>query len=149
MLGKGAFANVFKGSLLSDPQRVFAIKEIDHNKLTEKAREALFKEIEIHKLIDNPAIVRLYSVRRTIHHYYLILEYCEGKDLFSYLRTKKKLSEEEVQFIMHSLMPAFQYLYSNKILHRDIKLKNILRATSKENSAVKLCDFGAARSFIH
>ena len=93
IIGKGAFANVYKGTLLNDPSKVFAIKEIDHYRLTEKAREALFKEIEIHQQIDNPAIVRLYNVKRTENHYYLILEYCEGKDLHNYLRTKKLLSE--------------------------------------------------------
>jgi serine/threonine protein kinase len=145
IIGKGSFATVYLGYELTNKTKKFAIKEIEHRKLEGKQRDALDKEIEIHKAIDNPAIIKLHAIRRTPNHYYLILEYCEGKDLHTYLKSKGKLSEMEVQYMMHSLVPAFQYLYEHKVIHRDIKLKNLLRAQNKDYSIIKVCDFGTAR----
>ena len=144
-VGKGSFATVYIGYELTNKANKLAIKEIDHRKLEGKQREALDKEIEIHKAIDNPAIIKLHAVRKTPNHYYLILEYCEGKDLYNYLKSKGKLDEMEVQFMIHSLIPAFQYLNEHKVMHRDIKLKNLLRTQDMEYSTIKLCDFGTAR----
>ena len=145
IIGKGSFATVYLGCEISNKTKKLAIKEIEYRKLEGKQREALDKEIEIHKAIENTAIIKLINVRRTPNHYYLILEYCEGKDLHSYLKSKGKLDELETQHMMHSLLPAFQYLYEHKIIHRDIKLKNLLRTHNKEYSTIKLCDFGTAR----
>lgn len=75
----------------------FAIKEISNavlkEKLGDRGQEALKKEIEISKLLNQKNIIKLYDIIKTERNNYLVFEFCGGGDLRSYLREKKRLSE--------------------------------------------------------
>jgi len=84
-----------------------------------------------------------------IHHYFededsffLVLELCEGGDLFSYVKEYGSLSEEETKTLGLQLIAGVEYLHGQKIMHRDLKLGNILLNTDKTN--IKIADFGLA-----
>ncbi len=144
IIGKGSTSKVYVGRKRDNPTQKYAIKQVNYYALNQKEKKALETEIKIHKSISNPSIATLYATIKENEYMYLVIEYCEGKDLYSYVTSKGIVSEAEMQFMMHSLEPAFNYLRANKIVHRDIKLKNLLRKENKEFSPIKLCDFGTA-----
>lgn len=74
------------------------------------------------------------------------MELLRGKDLFHYLEKRAfKISEERACNIFHSLAAAIYYLHSYGILHRDLKLDNVLMVNDKEDSDVKIVDFGLSK----
>ena len=158
-LGKGAFGEVYLTTKQGSKQK-FATKKIDKKfAANPKARKYLENEIAILKDISHENIVKLYEVKETSQFYYLVTEYCNGGDLSDCLDTyqdkyNKPFTEEIVQYLMKQIVSAIRYLHEKTILHRDLKLDNILvnfenEEDRKENNIlkakVKIIDFGFAR----
>ncbi len=80
-------------------------------------------------------------MKKTNNNYYLVLEYCNDGDLDSYLKKKKYLVEDEAVGMMCELIHGFHHLYKHNIIHRDLKLANIL----KHDGVVKIADFGFSK----
>ena len=158
-LGKGAFGEVFLTSKQGTKQK-FATKQIDKKYAANpKAKKYLDNEIMILKDIDHENIVKLYDVKETSQYFYLVTEYCNGGGLSDCLEKYKEKNnaafpEELVQYLMKQIVSALRYLHSKRILHRDIKLDNILVHYDSEEdrvnqnimkAKVKMIDFGFAR----
>ena len=158
-LGKGSFGEVFYTTIQGETIP-YATKVYDRE-LIEKS-EDLFNymktEITILKSLDHPNIVKLKEVKKTKKHFYLVMEYCNGGDLYNFLqkyqeKNKSAFSEEIVQYLMRQIMSAMHYFHSKNIMHRDIKLENILLKFDSEEdknnlnimkSQIKIIDFGFA-----
>lgn len=95
--------------------------------------------------INQENIIKLYEVIKTKKNYYIVLEYCAGGDLHKFLKKRKRISEHEVQSILYQLSNGFRVLYQKDIIHRDIKLSNLLFLDKTPNSLVKIADFGFAK----
>lgn len=80
-------------------------------------------------------------MKKTANNFYLILEYCNDGDLEAYVKKRKYLVEDEAIEIFIELLQGFKHLYKHKILHRDLKLANILRHEGK----IKIADFGFSK----
>ena len=158
-LGKGAFGKVFLTSKQGSMQK-FATKQIDKKYAANpKAKRYIDNEIAILKDINHENIVKLYDVKETSQYFYLVTEYCNGGALSDRLEEYKDtynapFPEEIVQYLMRQIMSAMKYLHGKKILHRDIKLDNILVHFNSEEdkknnnllkAKVKMIDFGFAR----
>ena len=116
-----------------------AIKQIP------KAMSAsLTREIHHHRQLHHPHITQLYEVIATETNIWLVTELCSGGELFNYLAEKGRLSEEETRVIFGQLCLAVAYVHSKGIVHRDLKLENVLL---DERCRVKLGDFGFTREF--
>ena len=89
----------------------------------------------------NNNIIRLIDIKKTANNIYLVLEYCNEGDLGAYLKSKKKIPEDEAIEYFVQILHAFETLVNNKIMHRDFKLPNVL----KHNGVIKLADFGFAK----
>lgn len=72
----------------------------------------------------------------------LVMELCAGGDLLNFVRKRKRLDEETAKVLFKQVMEGIGYIHSKKILHRDIKLDNIL-LDGKGN--VKIADFGVSK----
>ena len=158
-LGKGAFGEVYLTSKQGSKQK-YATKKID-KKFTQnpRAKKYLDNEINILKEIDHPNIIKLVDVKETTHFYYLVMELCNGGGLSDCLedyqkKNKKPFPEETVQYLMRQIVDGINYLHKRHILHRDIKLDNLLvnfdsdEDKKKRNmlkAKVKIIDFGFAR----
>jgi serine/threonine protein kinase len=70
------------------------------------------------------------------------MEYVCGGDLLSFVRKRSKLNEPTAKFIFKQIIEGLQYIHSQNIVHRDIKLDNIL--IDLQNN-VKICDFGVSK----
>ena len=158
-LGKGAFGEVYLTSKQGSQER-FATKKIDKKYAANpKAKKYIDNEIKILKEIDHPNIIKLYDVKENNQNYYLVMEYCNGGGLSDCLeyhikQFRKPFSEEVVQYLMKQIVSGLRYLHGKHILHRDIKLDNILvKFDSEEDrqkknmlkAKVKIIDFGFAR----
>jgi serine/threonine protein kinase len=71
-----------------------------------------------------------------------VIELMSGGDLLSYVRKRRQLKEDVAKSVFKQIIQAVQYCHSKGILHRDIKLDNILL---KIDGSVKLCDFGVSK----
>ena len=70
------------------------------------------------------------------------MELCAGGDLLSFVRRRKKLDEDVAKFIFLQAARGLAYCHRNLVMHRDIKLENLLL---DEDGTVKLCDFGVSQ----
>ena len=157
-LGKGAYGEVYLTTIKGD-SKLIATKKIDksfcENPITKKY---LINEINILKMLNHPNIVKFIDLKRTSNHYYIMMEYCNGGELHKVLekymeKNGKPFPEEIVQHLMRQIIDAFKYIHSKDIMHRDIKLENILlnydTNEDKQNqnlmkANIKIIDFGFA-----
>ena len=158
-LGKGSFGEVYLTSKQGTKQK-FATKKIDR-KFTQnpRAKKYLDNEISILKEIEHPNIIKLIEVHETTQYIYLVMELCNGGGLSDCLedhikKNKGPFPEEVVQYLMRQIVSGLNYLHKRNILHRDIKLDNILVDFDNEEdrknknmmkAKVKIIDFGFAR----
>lgn len=100
-------------------------------------------EIDLHRSVDHPNIVKLHSVHETKNHIILKLEYARGLELHHLCY--KTMSEPEAQKLTKQLLTALEYLHSKYIIHLDIKPQNIIVT---DDGQIKLLDLGIARKFV-
>ena len=142
-IGGGNYGEIFSGTL------EIAIKRISKSLVK---KQDLYQEIERERQIltqcESKNIVKLYDFIENENYYDFILEKCDS-DLSQILHNRRKgFSLLEIKNIMKQLNNAFKTMQKNNIIHRDIKLENILIKyinKSKNEFNVKLCDFGLSR----
>eukprot|EP01117_Protostelium_nocturnum_P015682 TRINITY_DN609_c0_g2_i2.p1 TRINITY_DN609_c0_g2~~TRINITY_DN609_c0_g2_i2.p1 ORF type:complete len:829 (-),score=214.06 TRINITY_DN609_c0_g2_i2:11-2497(-) len=138
-LGRGAFSKV-KRAVDSTTKAQVAIKIITKSKLSEEDLQRAHRETQIMMKLSHQHIVKLYKTIETPKKLYLVLEFVPGCDLMTYVIEKKGLSEEESKEIFVQLISALLYCHQSKVIHRDVKHKNIL--IDKTTRQIKLIDFG-------
>ena len=158
-IGKGAFSKVILAKKKDSGER-FAIKQIDKSFINDpRYKKYLNNEVFILNNIKDPNIISFYGTKMDMNYIYLIFEYCNGGDLQHCLDKYLKIHDKPfpqniVQYIMRKIISGFVYLHSRKILHRDIKLDNMLVKFKSEedmenlnmlNAEIKITDFGFAR----
>jgi len=140
-IGKGSYA-VVKKAIRKTDNKIVAMKIYEKQKLLDPHRKKVVnREIQILKKLSHPNIVKLYEVIDSTKKLYLIMEYVKGQTLSSYLKSKKdnKLSESEIKLLFKQILCGIQYCHKSNIVHRDIKLENILIT---EDCIIKIIDFG-------
>ena len=101
-------------------------------------------EFTILRVISHPNIVSIYEFFIDDQNCSMIQELMEGESLFDRVLHEKHLNELESKIIIRQILMALFYLHSNNIIHRDIKMENLVFKEKKSNS-VKLIDFGSAK----
>ena len=147
LLGKGAFGKV-NLSLHVLTGRLVAIKSINKNKIiTERQKSKIQIETSIMKTLSSSEhIVKIYETYETKNHICIVMEYISAGDLLSYIRKRSKLTEPIAKYIFKQIILGIQFIHKNKIVHRDIKLDNILIDL---NNKIKICDFGVSKKIIN
>ena len=104
------------------------------------------REIDVLKQSQHPNIVGLIDLFENSDYYYIVLEYMQGKDLFDYIQVRSfKLTEHRVKEIAYQIGLALKYLHNYGIVHRDLKLENVMMSDNLETAVPKLVDFGLAK----
>jgi len=153
ILGSGTYSIVYMGRCIGSKienkiireDKLVAIKKINMRKLTYNGSKMLTTEINIMKeLIDSnhPNIVKCYDIINDLDVTYIVMEYCDGGDL-SGLLIGKKFKDTYIRYYFGQILNGIKFLRQNKIIHRDMKPKNILLSSDKKE--IKLCDFGFAK----
>ena len=144
-LGQGTFGRV---SLVQDKvsQRVFALKALHKKEVVEYKQQAnVMNEKNIMLMCHHPFILALYNTYKTDHKLYMLLEYCNGGELFGRLHTNNRdgvTNAQHAKFYCGCCTLALGYLLQRKIIYRDLKPENML--VDKEGY-VKVIDFGFAK----
>ncbi|CAK9030969.1 unnamed protein product [Durusdinium trenchii] len=142
-IGEGGFGSVHKAwdQALGTMR---AVKRIEKSKAL--SLEDVNREIEMLRVMDHPNIVRLYATYEDERFLYLVMELCEGGELFDALAEATHLSEPVVQVAMRQVFGAVAHCHSKQIVHRDLKPENFIlqKNAEVETSPLKLIDFGLA-----
>ena len=145
-LGQGGFGSVFLYKNKLTNQDV-AIKFIDLKTImTPEDVNRLYSEISILRGLKHPNIVDLIDVFDLDNRSCFVMEYCSGGELKELVQNKGPLSEKEVYRIIIQIVDAIRYCHNNSIVHRDLKLENILFSTQTRR-IVKIVDFGISGMF--
>ena len=155
-LGKGAYGEVYLTTKKGD-KKLYATKSLIRADIeSSEAMKYLRNEILILQKLDHPNIAKFVDVKKSKKHFYIVMEYCNGGELSQALEKYQKkyghsFPEEIVQHFMRQIINAFEYIHKLKIIHRDIKLENILinyeTEEDKNNlnlmkATAKIIDFG-------
>ena len=135
-IGEGAFGKVKLGKHIPTGERV-AIKIITKDSIY---INKIKKEIKILQRIKHINIIQLYEIIETKKHLYIIMEYCSGKDLFSLIKSKHRLSEIEACNYFQQIINGVECIHLSLITHRDLKPENIL--LDDNNKRIVITDFG-------
>uniref|UniRef100_A0A8C3JDZ6 Maternal embryonic leucine zipper kinase n=1 Tax=Calidris pygmaea TaxID=425635 RepID=A0A8C3JDZ6_9CHAR len=136
-IGTGGFAKVKLAQHLLTGEKV-AIKIMDKLALGDDLPRVK-TEIDAMKNLRHQHICQLYHVIETSTKVFVVLEYCPGGELFDYIISKDRLSEEEARVFFRQIVSAIAYVHSQGYAHRDLKPENLL--IDKEHN-LKLIDFG-------
>jgi len=156
-LGCGSFAIVYKGLNVKTHQ-IVAIKEIDidclinHNN-SEKLQQNFVLEVKTMQMLRHPNILKLIKVVTGERNLYMILEYCNAGDLYTYIKKKtthsvcwqQGICEQDAHQMAVQLKDGLKYMHSMGIIHRDLKPQNILVSQEGESVTIKIADFGFAK----
>jgi len=155
LLGKGSFGEVYLTQKVGFPE-LLATKVMNLNQNTsKKLLKYLNYELSIMKELNNHQnIIRFYDNFSSLHHCYVVMEYCNGGSLSESLkRYGKPFPQEIIQHFMRQIVEGLKYIHSKGIIHRDIKMDNILIKYKNEDdlknfrllkSEIKIIDFGLA-----
>uniref|UniRef100_A0A673KWC7 non-specific serine/threonine protein kinase n=1 Tax=Sinocyclocheilus rhinocerous TaxID=307959 RepID=A0A673KWC7_9TELE len=137
-LGKGNFA-VVKLARHKVTKTQVAIKIIDKTRLNSANLEKIYREVQIMKLLNHPHIIKLYQVMETKDMLYIVTEYAKNGEMFDYLTSNGRMSENEARKKFWQILTAVDYCHRHHIVHRDLKTENLLLDA---NMNIKLADFG-------
>lgn len=139
-LGHGASGKVYMVTHKQTGQK-FACKVVKKNSSMNDA-QSMSTEIEIMKRIRHRHIVSMYELYETPKCLWIILELVDGGDLYHFLANTLHYNEVMASRQFKQVLQGLHYLHSLGVVHRDLKLDNILLQGSGPNSDLKIADFG-------
>lgn len=146
-IGEGTYGVVYRAKDSKSPlEKIVALKKVRMENEKEGLPMSALREISLLLKCDHENIVRLQEVLvgRSLDSIFLSMEYCEH-DLSSLLdNMATAFTESQVKCIFLQLLKGLKYLHSNFIIHRDLKVSNLLIT---DKGCVKIADFGLARFF--
>ena len=157
-IGQGSFGEVYL-TTRNGYNKLYATKKVSKQKIElPSVKKHFIDEIEILKTLNHKNIIKLETIRQSQNNFYIICEYYNGGGLFDCLKQYKirygrPFPENIVQHFMRQIVDALVYLHQRKIIHRDLKLENLLINYESEEdknnfnllkAEVKIIDFGFA-----
>lgn len=133
---------------------IYEIKNKEYEYYFNRLKQLIESEIEILSNIDNKNIIKFYGYSYNKGIYYLKMEYCNGGDVYEYLKKNNSSDKNSFNGVSNEFLYEFikqtsdglVYLHKNNIIHRDIKLHNVLMINDKKKNDIvfKISDFGFA-----
>lgn len=143
-LGSGSYG-IVKQCLHKVTGQERAVKIIEKKKIKNMAQ--FRTEVTILQTLDHPHVIKMYEYFEDDDSIYLVLEKCEGGELFDRIIEKEFFSEKEAARIFKQILQAINYCHNNGVCHRDLKPENFIFATKEESSDIKIIDFGLSKIF--
>ena len=150
-IGEGSYGAVYLAFNLYTKQKV-AIKRIVKNEENKIDELELINEINILKKLSHPNILKIIEFYQSEHSYYIITDHCSNGELYDQI--KYKYNENQLAVLFYQMLSGIAYLHAHNIVHRDLKLENILiseievdKKTNDRYFWIKIIDFGTAKIF--
>ena len=129
-LGRGAFGEVYL-STDENLDELTAVKVINRKKLSPIQKNKLLIQLDVLSKLNHKNVTKILDKQKTSNNFYIEMEYSNGPNLYEYVKQYKKkygkcLNEETVQKLVKQIASGLEYLHKNKIIHRDIKLENLI-----------------------
>ncbi|XP_073661821.1 serine/threonine-protein kinase Nek1 isoform X9 [Tursiops truncatus] len=142
-IGEGSFGKAILVKSIEDG-RQYVIKEINISSMSSKEREESRREVAVLANMKHPNIVQYRESFEENGSLYIVMDYCEGGDLFKRINAQKGILFQEDQILdwFVQICLALKHVHDRKILHRDIKSQNIFLT---KDGTIQLGDFGIAR----
>jgi len=146
-LGTGKFSVVHLCWRRNLPEKRYALKVISTTPSDHAALTRIYEEINILQVLGNqPSIIQLVDMDESMpNKIRLVLELCEGGELYDRIQQKQFYPEHEAKTLVKNLLDAVAFIHSKGIMHRDLKPENILLASKVSNTEIKISDFGLAK----
>ena len=147
-IGSGGFAKVVQGIHIPTGEKV-AVKIMDKAQIFSEPLNLtrIQREIAILKIVRHKNIIKLYELMETPNRIYIVMEYCNGGELFDYIVSKQHLTERQSCRFFQEIINCLEYLHSLNIVHRDIKPENLLLDKINNKITLKLIDFGISNCY--
>eukprot|EP00898_Chlorokybus_atmophyticus_P001966 jgi/Chlat1/2770/Chrsp187S02944 len=150
-LGSGGFSKVKEGTNLQTGEKV-AIKIVDKARYA-PGDQSLQREIEVLLQVKHPNCIQLKEIFATPRKVYLITELARGGELLERLTDPSRLpegkyTEAQSSAIVRQILEGVAYLHDMGIVHRDLKLENLLLKDESMVSPIKIADFGLSKFFV-
>jgi serine/threonine protein kinase len=121
VLGQGSYSVVKLGTRISDGKKV-AVKIVSRNRLQREDELSLRIEVEVLMSLNHPNIVQALDFFEEEEHFYVVLEYLEGGELFERLIEKAVYTEGEARDLFVILLKAVKYCHDRDLIHRFVLL---------------------------
>ena len=147
-LGKGGYGKVYRVKNKKTGE-IRACKQL--SKLNIDDLEKFQREISILMKADHPNIIKLYEYFESKNNFYLVMEECNGGELFDkiieHIDNDEMYTEKEAAEIIMEIMSAIEYCHNNGICHRDLKPENLLyfKKGDEKDNPIKIIDFGLSQ----
>lgn len=116
-----------------------------HKKDGRKVRKAAKNEIMILKMVKHHNILQLVDAFETKKEYFIFLELATGREVFDWILDQGYYSERDTSNVMRQVLEAVAYLHSLKIVHRNLKLENLVYYNRLKHSKIVISDFQLAK----
>ena len=148
-IGKGYFGKIYSVKVIKTGEmrackQLSKLGIVDHKKLQ--------REIDILMKADHPNIIKLYEYFESKNNFYLVMEECNGGELFDkiieHIDNDEMYTEKEAAEIIMEIMSAIEYCHNNGICHRDLKPENLLylKKGDEKDNPIKIIDFGLSQN---
>lgn len=152
LLGQGSFGKVFLVTKDQAPQQgaFFAMKVLRKELILQLNQvEHIMSERLILEGVNSPFIVHMHYAFQTQDKLYLVMDFVQGGELFTYVKTQRKLghcfTEEQIKFYAAEVVVGLNILHKNGVVYRDLKPENIL---IDSQGHIKMADFGLSKLHI-
>lgn len=140
-LGEGAMGVVYEATDQSLGRKVAIKKMGDEIKVNEREKQRFLEEARTVALLHHSGIVEIYTIFEEEGDIYLVFEHVDGMTLDRLLDKEARLSPDKAFAMFREVADALAYAHSKNVVHRDLKLSNIMVSVE---GAVKVMDFGLA-----
>jgi len=145
VIGRGACGQVRLAFSKGTCQK-FAVKIISKKTFSVGPRQASLRdEVEILKRLHHPCVIRIEDVYETAEVLYIVLELVEGGELFDRVVSVTRFEEPTAKLLFYQMLVAVKYLHEQGITHRDLKPENVLLCSEKNETVIKITDFGLSK----
>lgn len=139
LLGAGAFGRVYLAESREDPNVKFAIKILHLSKLKPSLVQQMRGELQVLQKLDHPYICNYIESFEDDKYIYIVMEYCQGKDLQKKLDEEGEFSEFQAATVIYKLIEGLNHIHNVHVVHRDLKPENII---IDPDGQPKIIDFG-------
>lgn len=142
VIGRGAFGKVFLAQMIGD-DKLYAVKSIRKDILIQQDQvDSTILEKNIMLECNHPFLVGMDYLFQNDLRLYFVMPFVRGAELYKVFQQQKRFAEKVVKFYAAQIIIGIGYLHQRGIVHRDLKLENILL---DQDGYIKLIDFGLAK----